>query len=73
MSAKAVSVKNIIWQILEAISKIKTEWGATIVVCTTDASGESRKAHRLLQEKFSHLVVPDCVAHQVWQFTLKLI
>jgi len=52
-------------QILQAISSIETEWGATVIACTTDASGESRKARRLLQEKLPHLVVPDCLAHQV--------
>ncbi|KIJ14388.1 hypothetical protein PAXINDRAFT_40913, partial [Paxillus involutus ATCC 200175] len=43
---------------------IETEWGATIVACTTDASGESAKAQRLLRQKLPHLVVPDCLAHQ---------
>ncbi|KAG1724136.1 hypothetical protein EDB19DRAFT_1897951 [Suillus lakei] len=45
------TAEELLQQILEAISKIETEWGAT--------------AHCLLQEKFPHLVVPDCIAHQV--------
>jgi hypothetical protein len=60
------TAKELLRKILEAISKIETEWGATVIACTTDASGESQKARCLLREKFPHLVVPDCVAHQVW-------
>ncbi|KAG1723909.1 uncharacterized protein EDB91DRAFT_1063118, partial [Suillus paluster] len=48
---------ELLQQILEAISKTETEWGATVITCTTDASGESQKAHCLLQEKFPHLIV----------------
>ncbi|KAG1751196.1 hypothetical protein EDB19DRAFT_1893254 [Suillus lakei] len=48
------TAEELLQQILEAISKIETEWGATVIACTTDAS-----------EKFPHLVVPDCIAHQV--------
>ncbi|KAG9313667.1 hypothetical protein JVU11DRAFT_6011 [Chiua virens] len=35
------------------------------MACTTDASGESKKACQLLQEKYPHLVVLDCLSHQV--------
>ncbi|KAG1724414.1 hypothetical protein EDB19DRAFT_1897921 [Suillus lakei] len=48
------TAEELLWQILEAISKIETEWGATGITYTTDAS-----------EKFPHPVIPDCVAHQV--------
>jgi hypothetical protein len=42
------TAKELLRHILEAINKIETEWGATVIACTTDASGESQKAHRLL-------------------------
>ncbi|KIJ19529.1 hypothetical protein PAXINDRAFT_8016 [Paxillus involutus ATCC 200175] len=58
------TVEELLKQMLLAISNIKTEWGATVVACTTDASGESVKAWRLLWQKLPHLVVPDCLAHQ---------
>ncbi|KAG1742877.1 hypothetical protein EDB19DRAFT_1894854 [Suillus lakei] len=48
------TAEELLWQILEAISKIETEWGATGIACTTDAS-----------KKFPHPVIPDCVARQV--------
>ncbi|KIJ10127.1 hypothetical protein PAXINDRAFT_86523 [Paxillus involutus ATCC 200175] len=60
------TAEELLKQMLLAISSIETEWGATVVACTTDASGESAKARRLLRQKLPHLVVPDCLAHQVW-------
>ncbi|KAG2116714.1 uncharacterized protein F5147DRAFT_649153 [Suillus discolor] len=58
------TAEELLRQILEAINRIESKWGATVIACTTDASGESRKARRLLREKFPHLVIPDCLAHQ---------
>ncbi|KIK76838.1 hypothetical protein PAXRUDRAFT_17906 [Paxillus rubicundulus Ve08.2h10] len=56
--------EELLKQMLLAISSIEMEWGATVIACTIDASGESAKARCLLQRKFLHLVVPDCLAHQ---------
>ncbi|KIK77613.1 hypothetical protein PAXRUDRAFT_17383 [Paxillus rubicundulus Ve08.2h10] len=58
------TAEELLKQMLVAIRSIKTEWGATVIACTTDASRESAKAQCLLQQKFPHLVVPDCLAHQ---------
>lgn len=44
---------------------LSTVWGVTYVALTTDASGESKKARRLIRECFLWLVTPDCYAHQV--------
>ena len=57
------TAKELLKQMLLAIGVIETEWGATVIACTTDASGKSLKAHHLLQAKFPCLVVPDCLAH----------
>lgn len=52
--------------LLESVIKeAETDWGVRVVAVCTDASGESRKARRLLKVKFPHLVTPDCYAHQV--------
>jgi hypothetical protein len=52
---------------LEVIEEIETVWGITVIAFTTDASGESRKARRMLSEAKPHIVTPDCYAHQVRQ------
>ncbi|KAF9219567.1 hypothetical protein BS17DRAFT_855358 [Gyrodon lividus] len=33
--------KKLLKQMLLAINMIETEWGSTVIACTTDASGES--------------------------------
>jgi hypothetical protein len=50
---------------VEVIEHLRSEWGVTVVAFTTDASGESRKARKMLLAQFPHLVCPDCFAHQV--------
>ncbi|KAJ8590092.1 hypothetical protein M405DRAFT_737503 [Rhizopogon salebrosus TDB-379] len=64
-SSDARNAEELLKQIIESMNIIESEWGATVIACTTDASGESRKARRLLRIKFPHLVTPDCLAHQV--------
>ncbi|KAG2029305.1 hypothetical protein BDR03DRAFT_936854 [Suillus americanus] len=59
------NAEELLKQIIESINQVESEWGVIIIACTTDASGESRKAWRLLHAKFPHLVTPDCLAHQV--------
>jgi hypothetical protein len=52
--------------LLEEVRKhLEMEWGVTVVAVTSDASGESRKARRMLYNIDNSLVVPDCYAHQV--------
>lgn len=50
---------------LEVIKILEHDWGVTVIGFTTDASGEARKARRLLQKRIPRLVTPDCWAHQV--------
>ena len=49
----------------EVITEAETVWRVKVVAVCTDASGESRKARKLLKAKFPRLVTPDCYAHQV--------
>ena len=49
-----------------AIKDAREKWGVIIVAVCTDASGESRKARKLLAERFPEMVFPDCQAHQVF-------
>ncbi|KAG1865766.1 hypothetical protein DFJ58DRAFT_150772 [Suillus subalutaceus] len=58
------TAEELLKQMLDAISRIETKWGASVLACTTDTSGESRKARRLLREQLPHIVVPNCLAHQ---------
>lgn len=48
-----------------AIKEVESQWGATVVAVVTDASGECRKARRILKERYPWMVVLDCYAHQV--------
>ncbi|KAG2033154.1 hypothetical protein BDR03DRAFT_1014523 [Suillus americanus] len=63
-SGDSHNAEELLKQIIELINQVESEWGVIIIACTTDASGESHKAWRLLCAKFPHLVTPDCLAHQ---------
>lgn len=64
-SGDSRNAKELLKQIIESINQVESKWGVIIIACTTDASGESCKAQQLLRTKFPHLVMPDCLAHQV--------
>jgi len=49
----------------DVISTVQDEWGAVVIAIVTDASGECRKARRLLGLKYPNIVVLDCYGHQV--------
>ena len=44
---------------------VKKDWGVTVIVLTSDVSGESSTAQRLTITCHCELVVPDCYGHQV--------
>ncbi|KAI9457355.1 ribonuclease H-like domain-containing protein [Lactarius psammicola] len=56
---------NLLVMMTEVLDVLKYEWGVTPIAFTTDASGESQKARRLLRAKRDELVTPDCYAHQI--------
>lgn len=45
---------------------VRNEYGAEVVGVVTDASGECRKARRLLSSEHNDIVFLDCYAHQVF-------
>ncbi len=55
---------------LEVIRILEHDWKVKVIAFTTDASGEARKARRLLRKKMPRLVTPDCWAHQVSNYTI---
>lgn len=67
------TAEHLLSQMLEVLQLLRTEWGVTVIAFTTDASGESRKARRLLQAQQPSLVTPDCYAHQVRTFIFLLL
>ena len=58
---------NLFKLMVEVIEELRSEWNVNVVAFTTDASGESRKARKMLLAHFPYLVCPDCFAHQVRQ------
>jgi hypothetical protein len=49
----------------EVIQIVREDWGAIVVAVVTDASGECRKARRILGRKYQDIMVLDCYGHQV--------
>ncbi|KAE9385655.1 hypothetical protein BT96DRAFT_750704, partial [Gymnopus androsaceus JB14] len=56
---------NLLKLMLDVIAELETKWKVNVVAFTADASGESRKARKLLVQQRPSLVAPDCFAHQV--------
>lgn len=52
-------------QMHEVLEIVRVKWDAVAVAFTTDASGEAKKARRLLGQERPNLVTPDCYTHQV--------
>ncbi len=50
---------------IEVVKHLQSEWKVIVVAFTTDTSGKSQKARKMLLTCFPHLVCPDCFAHQV--------
>lgn len=59
------TAENLLELIERVMEMLKNKWGSEVTSVTSDASGESAKARRLLKEKYPELVLPDCAAHQV--------
>lgn len=62
---------NLLEQMEEQLEVIRIEYKGRTSAVTSDASGESLKARRMLAEKYPELVVPDCFAHQVSGFSIR--
>jgi hypothetical protein len=59
------TAENLLVMMTEVLDILKCDWGVIPIAFTTDASGESRKARRLLRAMQDDLITPDCYAHQV--------
>ena len=59
-------------QIKEVIAIVTNDWQAKVVAFTSDASGESRKARKLLSIDHPSIVTLDCYSHQVSFSVLKI-
>ena len=64
-SAERKTAEQLIALLEEVITMVQDEWGAIVVAIVMDASGECRKAQRLLGRKYPHIIVLDCYSHQV--------
>lgn len=66
-SAERKTADKLLPQVISVLQALRSEWKMVIIGVCTDASGETRKMRRLLGEdpEWSHLMLPDCYAHQV--------
>ena len=65
---EAKTADRLLEHLLSVIDEVGTAWGCHVVAVCSDASGESKKARRLLRDKLPYLVTPDCYAHQVCKY-----
>ncbi|KAJ3713958.1 ribonuclease H-like domain-containing protein [Lentinula raphanica] len=63
-SKERKTAENLLKLMLDVISELEQEWKVKLVAFTSDASGESRKARKLLSLQRPDIVTPDCYAHQ---------
>ena len=64
-SEERKTAEKLIAHLEAAMKEVEEKWGATVVAIVTDASGECRKARRILGAKYPWLIVLDCYSHQV--------
>ena len=65
MSCERKTAENLIGHLKRAINTVRVEYNTCVVGVVTDASGECRKARRLLALEHPDIVFLDCYAHQV--------
>lgn len=65
VSDERKTAEKLLEHLEDVIKEVEGTWGAKLVAIVTDASGECRKARRILGQKHSWLVVLDCYSHQV--------
>ncbi|THU78266.1 hypothetical protein K435DRAFT_824147 [Dendrothele bispora CBS 962.96] len=64
-SGERKTAENLLKLMREVIQELEKNWHVNVVAFTTDASGEARKARKLLLRERPDLITPDCFAHQV--------
>lgn len=65
-SCERKSADNLMIHLENAIEVVRRDYGAHVVGVVTDASGECRKARRLLAIQHPDILFLDCYAHQVF-------
>ena len=69
-SGERKTAENLKHHLEKVIHMVRDDYGAYVVGVVTDASGECRKARRLLSTEYPDIVFLDCYAHQVFSLTL---
>jgi hypothetical protein len=64
-SSERKTAENLVKYILDVKEHLEMSWGVIVVAVTSDASGDSRKARKMVVKQMPYLVAPDCYAHQV--------
>ena len=67
-SGERKTANNLMIHLKNAINTVRTDYHAHVAGVVTDASGECRRARRLLAEEYPEIVFLDCYAHQVLLF-----
>ena len=67
-SCERKTADNLKIHLEKVIDTVRVEYRASVVGIVTDASGECRKARRLLALEHPDIVFLDCYAHQVFPF-----
>lgn len=70
VSGDCKTAEKLIEHLERAISELKANWDIVLVAIITDASGECRKAKKILRLKYLELIILDCYAHQVHQICI---
>lgn len=65
-SGERKTADNLKIHLENTIKTVRDNYGAHVVGVVTDASGECRKARRLLAVEHPDIVFLDCYAHQVF-------
>lgn len=57
---------KLVKQMEDVLTLVENDWKVEPIGFSTDAAGDARKARQTMQAnpKYSHLVFPDCYAHQ---------
>ena len=59
------TAQNLLKQMKTVIETLRMKWKVKVIAVTSDSSGKSKSARKLLGEERPDLVNPDCYAHQV--------
>ena len=65
--------ENFVIHLKNMINTVWTDYFAFLVAVVTDASGECRKARKILALKYPDIIFIDCYAHQVCRVSILLL